>query len=157
LRIHLEGFGFASPDRILQEQVDARTTRIFKGTGGPLLPVPGLLELHQVRVPGLILQDKIPMEFPLDPQGSRMLSLETECIRLIHGVDGAPMLERSRFSNFGIFQPGDWIVTGTWDEAVSPVPSEPVEIPESVHRPVMTSGALADGGEVHVGGRTRKG
>jgi len=121
-----------------------------EGTGGPFLVCPGLLELHGVSTRGLVLEEKIERSVPLDASFARMLEFVTDCCQLTHALDNTPLVERNRWSNDGIWQPGEtFYVRGVWDTETNP-PIEDLRPQERVHRPVLTTGEVTADGEVRV-------
>lgn len=151
MRLTLPNIGFLPQGTAEQRELDLKDVRAIEGNGGPFLEAPGLLELHGVAVRGLVFEEKIERSVPLDPMYSRMLEFVTDTVQLIHGVDGTPLVERSRWSNDGVFQPGEiFYVRGRWDPEVNPPPDTPLRPLEPVHRPVLTSGEVTADGEVSV-------
>jgi hypothetical protein len=116
-------WGFAPVEIIQREQMDRRTTRAFRGSGTMFVAVPGCLSVDAVRV-GPMLQDPLIVhEMPTDPSLARVIPMGHQGWRLIEGVDGVPLLQRTRFSNLGVWQKDvEIFVTGEWNTAVSPVP-----------------------------------
>lgn len=143
--------GFAPVQAIEREAFDRRTTRRFFGAGTNFIAIPGCRRVDAVRVGPLPLPEKILHEVPIDATLQRLIPLEYNTYRLIHAVDGTPLLQRSRYSNFGEWAKGvEVYVAGEWDETISPIP-EPEPPPDTVSHPV----AVADG-ERRGPGRPRK-
>jgi hypothetical protein len=158
MRLDLPDFGFLPMAEAAQQHENSRNVRMFLGSGGPFIAVPGLLQLKQVAMPGLVFDTKIERSVPLDPTFTRMLEFVTDCARVIHAPDGTALLERSRWSNDGVWQPNEPVyVVGEWDETQNPAPEHPLPPPEPVHRPVLTSPGAAEGNEVRVGRANKPG
>ena len=137
--------GFAPVDVVQSESYDRQTTRRFYGSNTNFIALPGCLRVDQVRVGPLLLEAKILHEVPLDLTLQRLVTLEYDGYRLIHGVDGTPLLQRSRYSNFGIFQKDlEIFVTGEWDVEISPVP-EPEAPPDIVTHAMATAAPRGPG------------
>src|SRR5262245_52930944 len=150
MRIQLPDPGMLPLADVEQQQLDRRSARFFTATGGPFIPVPGLMELREVRLPGLLMEKEIERTIWVDGRPEQAHTLVTDCVFVLRGIDGVPMLGRSRWSNDGVWQKDlDVMVIGEWDETVSPVPN-PAEAPsmETVHRPVLTAGDISEGGEI---------
>lgn len=161
MRLNLPNIGFLPQGSAEQRQEDLQHVRALEGNGGSFLVAPGLLELSGVSTRGLVLEEKIERSVPLNPQFTQMLDFVTDCCQLIHAGDGTPLVERNRWSNDGIWQPGElFYVRGTWDPEINPPPEVPLRPLERVHRPVLTGPNVMEqgGGEVSVSrGRAAKG
>ena len=102
--------------------LDTARARVFKGTGTGLLPVPGLMEVNEVRVAGVILPRQIMQEFPGDLESKTLVHQARPLWDVAEGQDGKPVLVRSGASNDGIWQKGVEItVVGDWE----PEPEKP--------------------------------
>lgn len=156
LTLNIDSLGFEPSQQILDQQYDTRTTRRFKGTGTAFISMPGCLEVQQVRLPGLIHQADLIMDVPMDgSERPQYATFKTKAYRLINGIDGTPLLQRSRNCNDGIWQTGmDVYVTGKWDEEVSPPPNEPMVPPETIHQPVVLEVGMPEAAAA-TRGRTR--
>lgn len=150
MRMHLPNIGFLPQGSADQTREDMRNIRPVEGTGGPFLVCPGLLKLEGVSTRGLLLEEKIARSVPLDGSFDRMLEFVTDCCQLTHALDGIPLVERNRWSNDGIWQPGEiFYVRGEWDTEINP-PLEDLRPQERVHRPVLTTGEVTGDGTVRV-------
>ena len=159
MRIQLPDPGMLPVAEIEQQQIDARAARFFKGTGGQFIAVPGLQELKEVRLPGLLMEETVERSVWVDGRPENQHTLAAPCCFVIKEVDGVPLLGRSRWSNDGAWQPGENVmVVGVWDEGVSPVPTEPLPSMDAAQIPILTGpGGLEAGGEVsRRPGRPRK-
>lgn len=153
MRIYLPDLGFPTApesDEIRQELGRMRT---FEGTGGPFIPVPGLLKLDRVEMRGLVMEQVIERDMPIAGGAplSRFFPLAVDCASVRRGVDGEALLYRHLWSNDGIWQKGEPVyVFGDWDLEISPAPEDPRRPAERVHRPVLTNGEVTADGEVRV-------
>lgn len=130
-------WGFAPVEVLQREQYDQRTTRIFRGSGTAFLPVGrGCLRVDAIRVGPMPQEELIVHEMPTDASLSRVLPFGHPGWRLITGLDGIPLLQRTKFSNFGEWQKDQEIfVMGEWDEALSPIP-EPAAPSDLISHPM---------------------
>lgn len=158
LELNIDGLGFEPSQQVFDQQLDGNTTRAFAGNDTNLIPVPGCLEITQVRMPGLVLEEERIDEVPLDgSERPRYMALRRKVYRLIKGIDGTPLLQRSRISNDGVWQKprngeANIFVTGTWDETISPPLPQGVTVPEVSSRRV----GVEVGGPAESMGRGRR-
>jgi hypothetical protein len=157
MRLNLPNMGFMPQGTVEQRHEDMANIRPVEGTGGPFLVCPGLLELQGVATRGLQFEERVERSSPINGDYARMLEWGTTVCSLTHALDGTPLVERSIFSNFAVWQPGEiFYVRGRWDPEVSP-PLEDLRPLERIHRPVLTTGEVTADGEVRVqSGRGRK-
>lgn len=146
--VTLPNLGYRPAIESAEAQIDHLRTRIIPGNGTPELPVEGLLAVEKVRCPGLVLEEKIVRQMPLDVSGTNFLTAVVDCYRIVRGVDGAQYLERHPWSNDGVWQPGvPFYVTGEWDESLSPPMTSPMPRPEAIRRPVLTEQVIGQAEE----------
>lgn len=141
IAIEMPNFGFGTPGRVPVQQEDMRRTRQVFGTDSEALSVPGLSSVERVRFRGGEIETRIVMQLPMDVSQRNFLTIQVPGYRLMEvGPDGA-YLERSIFSNDGIWQKGEpfWI-TGEWDESINPPSPLLGPPPETVRRPILTEG-----------------
>jgi hypothetical protein len=152
MRIYLPNMGYPSMEVTEEQREEVRKTRMFTGTGGPIIPMPGLISISRVAMPGLVMEEYLTREVGIAPQMAQHIPLTVDCYSKIDGADGLPLLARHRWSNDGIWQKGEPIyVTGEWDESVSPATAEPLPPLEPVKHSILTTGDISEGGEVRVG------
>lgn len=156
MRVHLPNLGFMPQGSVDQTREDMRNIRPIEGDGGPFLVCPGLLELHGVSTRGLIMEDKVEFNTPINGDYARMAELSSDIYSLKHALDGTPLVERSILSNFASWQPEIWYVRGVWDTEISP-PIADLRPQERVHRPILTTGDVTDDGTVRVQSSKGKG
>jgi hypothetical protein len=161
MRIYLPGLGYPTPATAEERQEEAAKLRAFEGTGGPFIPVPGLLKLERVAMRGVVLEEVITREVLVAPAMQQAIPISVDCCSIIVGLDETPLLFRHPWSNDGIWQAGEWVyVMGEWDAQISPPPEIPLRPLERVHHPVLTtSGEVTAEGEVRMSrgpGRPRK-
>jgi hypothetical protein len=140
--LNIPRLGFPSGAEREAETMDGLTTRPFKGNGMNALLVPGCLEVHQVRMPGLLHEAELAMDVPMDGNDRpQYLTLQSLGYDLVPGPDGIPRLERARNCNDGVWQKPredefNIFVVGRWNEEVSPPLPESIPVPEVSHRRV---------------------
>lgn len=139
--------GFRVRPEPIREAHDLKRTRAVVGDDSEALRVPGLLAVESVIVGGERLPEKMVFDVPLDgTERPEMRRLAEAGYRLERAVDGCPVLERNYRSDFGRWPKGvSILVTGEWDEAVSPPPES---LPPEPARPspvILATGAPARG------------
>jgi hypothetical protein len=138
------GLGAHAPAEMQRE--DHLRTRIIQGNDSGLLPVPGLRSVERVRFPGGEHEAQVTRGRPVDHSLQNVLNITGAGYGLVLDVDGTTYLERSIFCNNGIWQANSrfW-VTGEWDEVANPPAGALGPPPETMSRPLLTSGADAAG------------
>ena len=91
-------------------------TRAFAASGGPLLPVPGLVKLESVRIGDveIPLTDKRTMWRQKRGKKAEPIEVDVPMVKAVV-LDGQAALARSVYSNHGVWQDGETVyVTGQW-------------------------------------------
>lgn len=88
------------------------------------LPVPGLLEVHSVRVGDMALPAKHIYDVPDSRNFLKKLTVQMDMYQLAQNYEGKSILLRNMYSNDGRWQAGEKIyVTGVWEDAkAAPAP-----------------------------------
>jgi len=143
ITVQVPHLGYRAPGAAAEQQIDRLRTRMIQGTGTTELPVPGLRAVEKVRAAGLVFDEKIVRELPLDANQKNFFAAVVDTYRLVEGIDGEPFLERHPWSNDGVWQPKEtfWI-TGDWDESVSPPSGAIFPPPETVRQPILTEASV---------------
>lgn len=156
ITVEVPNVGFRPLRSVEIHREDMRRTRVVYGDGGPLLRVTGLLEVERVRFRGGEIEPKIVRDMPLDPGLSQFLRIVTDAFRLAYDLDGEPYLERSMWSNDGVWQDGQpfW-VTGVYNESLNPPTDAAGPPPETVRQPFLTEGPTEPAEEIRQAARGR--
>lgn len=90
-------------------------TRVFVGDGGPILAVPGLKSVEQVRINGAIMDLSIVQKIPTTPAQTDFYTHRTP-VFMIDGDGASAVLRRVVQSNDGLWQKGAQVaITGEWE------------------------------------------
>lgn len=119
------------PTLAIEEIEAGGETRTFIGDGGPILEVPGLVEVKAVRVGRTLLPLIEKRSYPVNKQNKQQ-EVEEPMIDLSRRADGMEVLRRSILSNQGNWQKGVAIyVNGIWKEdgteQATPAPANQIQ------------------------------